>query len=126
MTQMTPSPVPDPNPARPRPRPRRRYAWSLLLLAPAAVAAGCWWLTEPLVVERPPAPPGGLPPVPSASASASASVGPKLPAWPEGRLEGEPAARMLLETLLRVQTRLEAVAGYTATLRKQERIKGVL
>jgi hypothetical protein len=49
-----------------------------------------------------------------------------MPDWPETRLEGDPAKRLLLDTLLAVPKRLGAVASYTAVLRKQERIGGVL
>jgi hypothetical protein len=64
----------------------------------------------------------------SAAAPAAAEVRrpPPVPDWPEGRLEGMAAKRLLLDTLLAVQGRLDRVAGYTATFHKQERLRGVL
>jgi hypothetical protein len=103
---------------------RRRWLWGLLAL-PLVVVGACLWFTEPLEPppsEAPPAvvhlaarPPAAEPPAEEAS-----------PAWPEGRLEGEPAKRLLLEVLKADRRRLEGVAGYTATFRKQERVKGKL
>ncbi|MBX6316382.1 MAG: DUF1571 domain-containing protein, partial [Isosphaeraceae bacterium] len=46
--------------------------------------------------------------------------------WPAGRLEGEPAKRLLLDVMLAAKRRLEAVPGYTAIFRKQERLNGTL
>jgi hypothetical protein len=108
----------------------RRRAWliSLLLLLPLAGAALCWWLTAPLQDDL-----QNLSPWVRASEARTSQVPlsadaftVNMPDWPETRLEGERAKRLLLDTLLAVQKRLGAVAGYTATLRKQERIGGVL
>ena len=46
--------------------------------------------------------------------------------WPEDRLEGQAAKQLLLDVLLRVSVRLNKVDAYTATLHKQERLKGKL
>jgi hypothetical protein len=119
-----------PDPGRPRVRRRRRLAWLSLLGVPMAAAGACWWLTAPLEDTAPSGRPG-----PAAAASTSASgaaaavAGPRpraFPDWPEGRLEGGAAKRLLLDTMLTVRERLRAVAGYTATFRKLERINGVL
>ena len=64
-------------------------------------------------------------------APAPATIGdpppPKAPpAWPEGRLEGEPAKRLLLDLLVEAGERLRRIDDYTAILRKQERIGGEL
>lgn len=47
-------------------------------------------------------------------------------AWPEQPLDGLSAKRLLLDVLLAARDRLEATPGYTATLRRQERVKGKL
>jgi hypothetical protein len=112
-----------------------RRAWLFLLIVPLAGAAACWWLTVPLdddaSVERPgpqnsvaPAPKTAVPGVPEGGAQAGTLAA--AADWPEGRLEGNAAKRLLLDTMLAVQGRLKNVAGYTATFRKQERIDGVL
>jgi len=116
---MVASPVP--NPARAW----RRRAWAILLSVPVAAAAGCWWLTTPPVDDAPDGTPETTAPTATAGAK-NGPVEPGFPDWPAGRLEGKAAGRLLLDTLLRVQRRLEKVAGYTATFRKRERIKDVL
>jgi hypothetical protein len=103
----------------------RRRAWviAVLLVLPVAAAALCWWLTAPLddVGPTPLAAPSPAPIAATARAAPNA-----LPDWPETRLEGAPAKRLLLDTMLAVEKRLAGVAGYTATFRKQERVGGVL
>jgi hypothetical protein len=128
---MAASSVPSPEPARAW----WRRGWLFLLLIPVPVAAACWWFTAPLddtlaspasfdsttALTTPAAPPAG------SGSEAHAELGtPALPDWPEVRLEGMAAKRVLLDTMLAVQDRLKGVAGYTATFRKQERIGGVL
>jgi hypothetical protein len=104
---------------------------------PLAGAATCWWLTAPLddhpsVNSAPPQPATAAPatvgtaPGPHGAAATAEPQPPAMPDWPEGRLEGIPAKRILLDTMLAVQDQLKSVAGYTATFHKQERIKGVL
>jgi len=46
--------------------------------------------------------------------------------WPETSLSGVPAKKLLLEALRSAEHRLSAIDAYTATFRKQERIKGKL
>ena len=97
----------------------------LLLGIPMAGAWACWWLTAPLADD---APGGNLAPA-GPAAHPEPVVGPSEPArleWPDGRLEGDAANRLLLDTLLRARETLETVDDYTATFRKQERINGVL
>ena len=120
---MTPSP--DRNEA-PRPSLFRRwwiYGPGLVL---ACLAAVCWWLTEPLAdrgaTRRP------TPPV-AAEVAADLKAVPEARGpltWPGQRLEGPDAKRLLLDWLLQAAGRLEKTEGYTATFRKQERIKGEL
>jgi hypothetical protein len=96
----------------------RRWLW-LLAVPPALVALASWWFTEPL----------GPPPSPGLDHDAVvAEVPPPPPAleWPALRLDGEPAKRLLLKLLLADRKELEAVDGYTATFRKEERIRGRL
>src|SRR3954468_8876340 len=82
-------------------RKRRRWLW--LSILPAGLFGACWWLTEPL--EEPETSLTLASPAGPASAPAPATPGdsppPKAPpAWPEGRLEGEPAKRLLLDLLV--------------------------
>ena len=112
----------------------RRRAWLCFLIVPLAGAAVCWWLTAPLEDDAPVAPPvprqaavrapgTAVPEGPGGEAPADPLA---LAGWPEGRLEGTAAKRLLLDTMCAVKERLKTVAGYTATFRKQERIGGVL
>lgn len=105
--------------------PRRRSRW---LLPVAAALLGLpllasWWFTEPLVDH----PSASAPAPASASAPAPASVAvARAPDWPEGRLDGDEAKRLLLASLEFTAPRLAQVSGYTATFRKQERMAGQL
>lgn len=93
---------------------------------PLTVAGGAWWFTEPL------RPSPSAPPAQSVAAAVPADDEPEAaepaarPVWPEGRLEGDPAKRILLDALLAARRRLDRVPAYTATFRKQERIRGKL
>jgi hypothetical protein len=102
---------------------RRRRIWLLAAVPPALVAASCWWLTEPLEDGRGASPAVVPAPVPPPAVAAGP---PAAPRWPEQSLTGDEAKRRLLEVLLGAKARLDRVAGYTATFRKQERIRGRL
>jgi Protein of unknown function (DUF1571) len=112
--------------------PRRRWVWAnafILVMVTAALAGLSWWLTEPLgepssYVEVAAAP--ALTPAPMPEPDPGAVRREIPPPWPEGRLEGDTAKTFLLDTLRAVEARLEKVDGYTATLRKKERINGAL
>src|SRR4051812_42149738 len=111
------------------PSPLRPWRWALYIASPVLVlAATCWWLTAPLEE-----------PSPEQAARADASAAAALPStpgtpgncprpvsWPEERLEGAPAKTLLLAVLQDADARLDQVECYTATFRKQERIRGVL
>ena len=102
-------------------------AWKVAALGVAALAAGAaalvWAFTEPLTPAVTPVPlhnaagsrPAVAPPEP-----------PGRPEWPRDTLSGQPAKELLLKTLRLAEAHLESVPGYTATFRKQERMKGVL
>jgi hypothetical protein len=97
---------------------RRRRFW-LFAMVPALAALACWWLTEPLKesgAASSPAPPPLAAPAPQAVALA----------WPNGTITGDEAKRRLLEILVACKARLDRVEGYTATFRKQERLRGRL
>lgn len=105
---------------------RRRWIWALgtfAVVAPASLAVASWWFNEPLK----PAPTSSTADVARSTAvePPAAETAPTL-AWPDGRLEGEEAKRLLLAILEAGRERLERVPGYTATFRKHERIKGKL
>jgi hypothetical protein len=51
---------------------------------------------------------------------------PSFPEWPDTVSEGEPAKRLLLETLTRLSESFDKIPTYTAIFRKQERLKGKL
>jgi hypothetical protein len=98
------------------------------LLVPAALAGTLavvsWSLTAPLEDGGTNAPVAQGTPVPLTPAEAR---GPDVPPpWPEGKLEGVPAKKLLLDTLVAVGERLNGVKCYTATFHKQERIGGTL
>ena len=104
------------------PRSHRRWLWLAAPLAPVTLAGGAiWWFTEPL--EDHPAPP--LVGLSKPSVSAPQVVEAEA-AWPETRMEGDQAKRLLLSILTRTVTKLGRHEGYAATFRKQERIDGVL
>ena len=110
--------------ADPTAKPRRRRRLWFLLALPAGLGLASWWFTEPLD-DRPAAPPDRLadsdaPPPPGAVAVE------ELPAWPAGSLGGDEAKKLLLASALVTTARLARVEGYTATLRKQERLGGRL
>ncbi len=102
----------------------RRKWLALALAVPALVLLTSWWFTAPLDDEpdgsagsAESAAPAPLPPT---------SVATVRPAWPEGRLEGREAKERLLVLIEDAARRIDAVAGYTATFKKQERIGGTL
>ncbi|WZO99032.1 DUF1571 domain-containing protein [Isosphaeraceae bacterium EP7] len=104
-----------------------RIAGGALAAFSVCVVAASWYFTEPLH-ERVPAtaetPATALPSaaVPSPEPAASRS----LPEWPDQRLAGLDAKRILMDTVLAVGERLRGEAGYTAIFHKRERIKGKL
>lgn len=103
---------------------RRRWWLPVSLILPAGLALGSWWLTEPLTDRG--APPGWVPPPPVLEEVATPEPGERSPVWPEGRTAGVRAKTVALEVLLAAAARLSRVEDYTATFRKQERIKGKL
>ena len=105
----------------------RKSRWLRLLWLIAAVPAGLgmasWWFTAPLD-DRPTA-------APSATADPGPTPAPvatfeTLPDWPETRLAGDEAKKLMFASATITTARLKKVAGYTATLRKQERLGGKL
>ncbi len=109
------------------PRRRRLPRWVIGLAVVAALGVlgtgASWLLTEPLVDH--PVPPLGVD-APSAPLASSGKVDDGPPAWPEGRMEGEEAKKILLASALRSVDHLGRIKDYTATLRKHERINGIL
>jgi hypothetical protein len=101
---------------------RRRKWLSLALAAPILIALACWWLTAPLD-EDAGAP---APMTPAAITAPPAPAVSERPAWPDGRLEGDEAKTILLAVVEDAAQRIDALSGYTATFKKQERIGGVL
>jgi hypothetical protein len=103
-------------------QPAARRLWRVALTVPVALAGALavasWWLTEPLTdhpTQARTAEPAVLP-VPLTPAEAAQPGVP--PPWPDGRLDGEPAKKILLATLIAAGERLDDVAGYTATFKK--------
>ena len=106
-----------------KPFPRRRL-WLALPVVPVALVGGAmWWFTEPL--EDHPTPVAASASIPVEAAPPAATEEAPL-AWPEQRLEGEPAKKLLLALLTRSTHRLARHEGYSATFHKQERINGEL
>jgi len=102
---------------------RKRWLWLLALTVSPFVAI--WWFTEPLT-DHPTAPPASKPDEPIAVPPTVAKLVDAPIVWPEGRLEGDEAKKLLLASMIRSVGRLEKVGGYTATLRKRERLNGKL
>lgn len=111
------------NPIANTSHPGRRWIWAafLLVIPLGSLAFASWWLTEPLkpIEAKPPRGPVAAAPKPAPRPD-------EPPPWPAERLEGDAAKRLLLDTLLAVSVRLNALDDYTAIFRKQERIKGTL
>jgi hypothetical protein len=113
----------------PVPRPSRRFVWvkrgliAVGVLACGIVAASLL-LTPPL--EKPAA--GEAAPLPPRELSKAEAAQARLDAiiWPDARLEGTAAKQLLLELVTAGRDRLAAEEGYTATLKRRERIKGKL
>ena len=98
--------------------------WLLYGMVPAALALAAWWLTEPLeqqdtsiagVIS-----PGHTSPTGVNSTTKSEVV------WPASELGGDAAKTLVLDALLVANEQLNRHQGYTATLVKQERLKGKL
>jgi hypothetical protein len=113
---------------------RRRW-WLLALLLPATVVGASVWLTEPLTDRGGTYRSPGSSPVDvsaetkSAAATATEAIGADVKAplvWPKERLDGPAAKALALDVLLAAADRLNRVSFYTATFRKQERMKGTL
>ena len=118
---MAATPSPSVVPARSR---RRHLLW-LILAVPAILGLASWWLTEPLADRATSLPrvlaESDLPPPPLPAPLADG-----MPAWPEGRLDGDRAKALLLASVARSTARIGRVECYTATLRKLERLSGTL
>ncbi len=99
---------------------------SLLLIGsvPAIFAFACWRLTEPFESLR--ADPGLNPSIADVPKVEAIAVSKPSVVWPVNRLEGDAAKSLLLDVLDVATDRLSHVSGYTATFRKQERLKGRL
>ncbi len=115
----------------PTPTPRRkRWVWLFsLILIPAGLFGLSWYFTEPLTDHAPTviAPPPGA----ATTAPASRVVEPLVQivapvVWPEIKVEGDGAKKILLESIKRTVARLDKVEAYTATFRRRERVGGVL
>lgn len=107
-------------------RPRRWWRWLLLppALMVATVGAVSWWLTAPMADHVVPVVSTDL-----VSLDTSREVVVPAPAeivWPTERLEGARAKRLLLDALLLAEARIGEIDCYTATFRKQERLRGKL
>jgi hypothetical protein len=106
----------------PRP-PGRRWLWMVPVVSvPLAIAGLSIAFTARL---EPPAENRALA-APEADKVAEAESRLDALAWPDETLSGIEAKQLLLDVLLAAEERLSAVPGYTATLRKQERLKGKL
>lgn len=122
----TPPSADSPQPAPPS-RPPHLRRWLLLgglLAIPLSIALASWALTPDL---QPPAPEKSralAQPDAHLLEQAEQEVGSIT--WPDSPLDGTPAKKLLLRSLLAARDRLEAVSGYTATLLRQERIDGKL
>lgn len=106
-------------------RPYWRAVVLFFMLVALSVAGASWWLTEPLedhpaaLVSAP-----GTAPVPLSPGEAALPGVP--PPWPDCRLEGHKAKKLLLDSMIAAADQLNEVDGYTGTFKKQERLRGTL
>lgn len=107
---------------------RRRWWLSAVMGLPCGVVFVGWLLTEPLSDDAPAVVRSSTGPVVSVPAAARRAVEEaRLPlAWPDRALQGKVAKTLVLEALIAAAERLNRVGSYTATFRKQERIRGKL
>ncbi len=88
-----------------------------------AIVGLVWSMTEPFV---PNAKPSTLSTAPDGSTVPATAPPPRRLSWPQTTLAGPAAKSLLLDILKRADQRLQGVRDYTATFRKQERMKGKL
>lgn len=94
---------------------------AFLVPIPVVLGLGLRWLVSA------PIDAAGYPATPTVSSDVSAALEPAPPPeWPEDRLEGPEAKRLLRDALVDLVERLECLEGYTAVLRRQERVGGRL
>jgi len=115
----------DPAPRQPEPASWKRWVWLALLGLVVAVPAGVsWFFTASLTDDR------GVPPSvrsrPEPPRETPEQIAAKPVLWPADKLDGDEAKRVLLESMRRTFARVDQVAAYTATFRRQERVGGVL
>ena len=115
----------------PNPKPqRKRWVWFLPLISiPVGLFGLSWYFTEPLTDRS--TNPTVSPPAPVATAQPGRVVDPPvkveaLVVWPETKVEGDEAKKILLESVKRTVARLEKIEAYTSTFRRRERVGGVL
>ncbi|HEU5115843.1 MAG TPA: DUF1571 domain-containing protein, partial [Isosphaeraceae bacterium] len=121
--QTVPTPDERTRPARTSHR-ARWIAAGILILIPLTLALASWALTPKLEPVSPDESQALAQPDAQLLQKAEQEV--ESLDWPETVLDGEPAKKLLLKSLLAARDRLEAVSGYTATMRRQERIDGKL
>ena len=116
--------APEPTRHRPRLWKFNRWWW----LAPAfflALPLGLsWLLTAPLSDH--PVPPSATRANPGKLVDPMLGDDQTRVVWPDSRIDGEEAKRILLKSARRSVAAMEDVEAYTATFRRQERVSGVL
>jgi Protein of unknown function (DUF1571) len=102
---------------------RARRLWLLVPVIASMIAFASWYFTASLTDNG-----ANSPPVTGAGVAVADDVKPaRQPlVWPEERLDGMAAKKLALEVVLAAAQKLNAIDGYTATLHKQERLKGAL
>jgi hypothetical protein len=102
---------------------RKVLVWTAAPLCAVGTVVGLVWsMTEPLVPNTSTARPlSTSSPTPPPAVPAQ-----NRPEWPRTALSGPPAKKLLLELLELADQRLRTVDDYTATFRKQERVRGKL
>ena len=116
--------APEPTRHRPRFLKPNRWWWlvpALLLALPLGLS---WFFTAPLSDH--PVPPPSTAAAPREMVVPGSETDPALVVWPESRIDGDEAKRILLASARRSVARMEQVQAYTATFRRQERVGGVL
>ncbi len=102
----------------------RRRLWLLVPAFAVLVAFVSWYFTASLTDSGAPGSTADTGPAVAIGDDVKAARQPLV--WPAERLDGLPAKKLALAVVLAAAEKLNTIEGYTATFRRQERVKGTL